>query len=130
MKTLLPLLLCTLPLVSAASDVPPDTDAHAAFAEAVSACTAATHETPHPFVRGFTIQHTVVGKDGDACKYSQTMPGDMRMECRLGEEGQAALAHEYHELAAGRMSGGTSSKPARMDDCEIVDKAGTRSKLQ
>lgn len=97
-----------------------------AFAEAIGACRAASHQAPHPFVRGFTIEHVVAGEQDGACAYSQTMPGEMRMECKLSKEGRAGLAAEFLEMAEGRMSGSTSAQPAWAGECEILTKDGKR----
>lgn len=97
-----------------------------AFAEAIEACRAASHQAPHPFMRGFTIEHVVAGEQDGACAYSQTMPGEMRMECKLSKEGRAGLAAEFLAMAEGRMSGSTASQPAWAAECEILTKDGKR----
>lgn len=101
----------------------------AEFAGALEACTAASHAAPHPFMKGFTIQHSITGEKDGACSYSQTMPGDMRMECRLTDAGRNGLAGEFREQAQGRMSGGTGKQPAWTGECEIVSKDGKRSPM-
>lgn len=101
----------------------------AGFADALDACTAATHSAPHPFMKGFTIEHTITGEAGGGCAYSQTMPGDMRMECQLSASGRGGLAGEFREQAQGRMSGGTGKQPAWTGECEIVGKDGKRTPL-
>ncbi len=83
----------------------------------------------HPFMRGFTIVHTITGEAGGGCAYSQTMPGDMRMECQLSESGRSGLAGEFREQAKGRMSGSTSAQPAWTSECEIVGKDGKRTPM-
>lgn len=97
-----------------------------AFAGHVAACEAASHQSPHPFVRGFTIDHAVAGETDGRCTYTQTMPGGMRMECGLSAEGRAALAHEFREMAEGRMSGSTESQATWTRECEIVTADGKR----
>lgn len=97
-----------------------------AFAEALVGCQPATHQGPHPFVKGFVIEHTITGETDGICAYSQTMPGGMTMDCKLTPEGRAALATEFRELAEGRMSGGTGSQPAWSKECEIVTQDGKR----
>jgi hypothetical protein len=106
----------------------PTTDA-AGFADALEACTAATHAAPHPFMKGFVIEHAIAGELDGACAYSQTMPGGMRMECKLSEAGRSGMAGDYREQAAGRMSGSTGSQPAWTSECEIVTKDGQRSPM-
>ena len=96
------------------------------FAEALEACRAATHQGPHPFVKGFVIEHTITGESGGSCAYSQTMPGQMTMDCKLSAQGRAALATEFRDLAEGRLSGGTGSQPSWSRECEIVTKDGKR----
>lgn len=44
-------------------------------------CEKFTTHTPHPFIKTFSIKHTIHGFVGDKCKYTQTMPGDGLMEC-------------------------------------------------
>ena len=101
-----------------------------AFAEALVGCRPATHEGPHPFVRGFVIEHEIVGETGATCAYTQTMPGGMTMDCKLSSDGRAALAAEFRDLAEGRMSGGTGSQPAWTRECEIVTQDGKRMPMQ
>ena len=101
-----------------------------AFAEALDACTAAQFEAPHPFMRGFTIQHKLIGPRDGSCQYTQSMPGDMTMECALSDEGKKALGDEFRAQAEGRMSGSTAKQPVWTSDCEIVAKDGKRTPLQ
>ncbi len=121
-------LVLSAPAQAAESDVPVLADA-AAFAEALEACTVASHSGPHPFMKGFTIEHAITGEADDACLYSQTMPGEMRMECRLSGSGRSGLAHEFREQAQGRMSGSKGTQPAWTSECEIVTKDGKRSPM-
>lgn len=101
-----------------------------AFAEALVGCQAATHQGPHPFVKGFVIDHAITGETDGNCAYSQTMPGQMRMECKLSVEGRAGLAAEFRDLSEGRMSGGTASQPGWSRECEIVTQDGKRMPMQ
>lgn len=101
-----------------------------AFAEALIGCRAATHQGPHPFVKGFVIEHAIAGETDGRCGYRQTMPGGMTMECQLTAEGRAGLAAEFREQAEGRMSGGTGAQPAWTRECEIVTKDGKRMPMQ
>jgi len=101
-----------------------------AFAEALVGCRPARHEGPHPFVKGFEIEHQVTGESGGVCAYTQSMPGGMTMDCKLSVEGRAALAAEFREMAEGRMSGGTSSQPSWTRECEIVTQDGKRMPMQ
>lgn len=118
------------PAAPATATSAPDAAADSlAFAASLEACVAASHRSPHPFVKGFLIEHEIRGIEGDQCAYSQTMPGDMRMECKLGEEGRHGLAEEFREMAQGRMSGGTGEQPAWTRDCEIVTADGKRMPL-
>lgn len=110
------------PVASASLDVAP-------FADAVASCQPATHSAPHPFVKGFIIEHAIRGEVDGACAYTQSMPGGMRMECALSDAGREGLAEEFREQAKGRMSGGTSRQPGWTRDCEIVDNAGKRSRM-
>ena len=76
------------------------------------------------------IDHAITGETGGACAYSQTMPGGMRMECKLSVDGRAGLAAEFREQAEGRMSGGTGAQPAWTRECEIVTRDGKRMPMQ
>lgn len=132
-----PKLLCLALLLSSpalAADPAPvdgavDIADPAAFADALEACTAATHAAPHPFMKGFEIRHVIAGDQDGTCAYSQTMPGDMRMECRLSDGGRRGLAGEFREQAQGRMSGSTGAQPAWTGECEIVAKDGKRTPM-
>ena len=116
--------------VAAPAEAAPVAADPAAFADAVAACTAATRSEPHPFVKGFVIEHAITGETEGRCDYAQTMPGGMHMSCRLGEDGRAGLAQEFRDQAAGRMSGGTSQQKAWTTDCEIVTADGKRMPMQ
>lgn len=123
-------LLSALPVFAASEPEPaPPLDA-GAFADALDACTVATHEGPHPFVRGFTIQHRIVASSDKGCEYTQTMPGDMHMACLLSDAGRAGLAEEMRRQAGGKLSGSTSQQPAWTSECEIVTKDGKRMPMQ
>lgn len=133
---LLPALALASPTQTPAAQAPPAESAAAdpaaanlAFAAALEACVPASHQSPHPFVRDFVIEHRLSGMDEDHCGYSQTMPGDMRMECKLDEPARVGLAAEFRELAEGRMSGGTGEQPAWTGSCEVVTADGKRMKL-
>lgn len=100
------------------------------FADRVAACEAATHQGPHPFVPGFTIEHTLAGPREDGrCAYAQTMPGGMRMECAFDEAGRQGFAEEFREQAHGRMSGGTGEQDPWTRDCELVLPDGKRQPM-
>lgn len=101
-----------------------------AFAEALVGCRPARHEGPHPFVKGFVIEHQITGETDATCAYTQSMPGGMTMDCKLSSEGRAALAAEFREMAEGRMSGGTASQPSWSRECEIVTQDGKRMPMQ
>jgi hypothetical protein len=97
----------------------------AALPEALRGCAPATCQQPHPFMRSFTITHTVSGPDEAACAYTQSMPGDMVMSCRFSEAGRAEFALEVEEMLAGRMSGSTSAPAsATTRECEVRDRNG------
>ncbi|ODS64989.1 MAG: hypothetical protein ABS41_00880 [Arenimonas sp. SCN 70-307] len=100
-----------------------------AFAERVAACEAASHQSPHPFMRDFAIEHAVTGETDGTCGYTQSMPGGMRMECALSEAGRDGLAAEFREMAEGRMSGSSQEKKAWTGECEIVTADGKRLKV-
>lgn len=121
-------LLCAVPVAAAEESAPP-LDA-LGFAKALDACTVATHESPHPFVRGFTIQHRIVAATTAGCEYTQSMPGGMHMTCLLSEAGRAGLADEMRRQADGKLSGSTSRSPAWSAECEIVTKDGKRMPMK
>ena len=130
MKRLLPCLVLALAPIAFAADAPPGAEAALAFADQVQACEAGTHASPHPLMRGFTIEHEVTGAGEDGrCAYSQTMPGNMRMECRFDEANRAGFADQLREQAHGRLSGGTGQQPPWASDCEIVMADGKRQKM-
>ena len=131
--------LLFVPLAAAAAldsepAAPPSPDAPAtdpaaanlAFAAALEACVPADHRSPHPFVRDYVVEHRIDGIEDGHCAYRQSMPGNMHMECKLGEAGRAGLATEFRELAEGRMSGGTGEQPAWTSDCDVVTADGKR----
>ncbi|KFL37760.1 hypothetical protein [Arenimonas donghaensis] len=100
-----------------------------AFAASLEACVVASHQSPHPFVSGFVVEHAVSGIEGEHCGYSQTMPGGMRMECRLSQAGRNGLAAEFREVAAGRLAGGTAEQAAWTRECDIITADGKRMPL-
>lgn len=97
-----------------------------AFADALEACALATHQGPHPFVGGFTVEHVVVADTEAGCEYTQSMPGDMHMACVLSESGRAGLAEELRAYAGGKLSGSSSNPPEWAAECEVVTKDGKR----
>lgn len=105
---------------------PVDITDPAAFGDAVAACAPARMELAHPFVRGFMVRHAIEGERDGRCAYTQTMPGDMRMECAFSDAGRAAYAAAFADMAAGRLAGSTGEKPAWADDCAIVTRDGRR----
>ena len=66
----------------------------------------------------------------DRDENSQTMPGQMRTECRLPADRRAGPAAEFRGQAEGRMSGGTGAQPAWTHECEIVTRDGKRTPMQ
>lgn len=108
-----------LPLARAADTPASGPDADRAFADALEACTGASHQTPHPFVRGFTAEHRITGEVDGRCGYEQTMPGNMRMACGFSAEGRKAMAAEFRARAEGRMSGSTAETKAWQHECTI-----------
>jgi hypothetical protein len=130
MKTLTACLVLSFALPVAAADTSETALDAVAFADALDSCTVASHQGPHPFVRGFTIQHQVVADTEAGCEYTQTMPGDMHMACMLSESGRAGLADEMRRQAEGKLSGSTSGRPSWSTECEIVTKDGKRLPMQ
>ena len=102
-----------------------------ALSEHLRECTPATATQPHPLMRGFTIEHAVVGAEGGRCGYTQSMPGGMRMVCAFDETVRAAFAGELRETATtGRMSGSSrEAQPAWMAACEIETTTGQRTPM-
>lgn len=119
------------PGVLAQAQTPAPPAAVRAFADALAACTPATVSTTHPLMRTFVIEHTVAGQQAGRCRYDQTMPGKMRLECAFTPEGRQAMASEIRASAeGGPMSGGTSrTQPAWTSECEIVTASGTRTPM-
>lgn len=101
------------------------------FADALDACKAAKVATPHPLMRNFVIEHTVIGEKGAVCAYTQTMPAKMTMECGFTASGRKLMAAEIRKTAeGGAMSGGTSqAQPEWAKECEIVTASGSRSPM-
>ena len=124
---LLPALLASAAALAGDAAPAPDVDpASRAFAAKVQACEKAMHQSPHPIVAGFTIEHAVHGQTEGRCIFSQTMPAGMRLECALSEQGRAGLAHEFREMAQGRMSGSTGEQAAWTRECGIILPDGKR----
>jgi len=122
------LLLVMAPL-AAAQDPPAPGEDPAAFADALAACEPAALRIPHPLVRPFFVVHTVHGEKDGRCRYDQTMPGDMTMECAFTPEGRKAMVEEIRKLAGDAILQGSTKgpQPAWTKDCEIVTKDGTRT---
>ena len=107
------------------------TDRFAAAAEsligALDTCTPVTVETPHLLVRDYDVVHIVDGmSEGGLCLYTQTMPGDMLMDCALTVDGRQAFIDEWVDLLEtasgnGSLTISTSDpSPAWAGECEIV----------
>ncbi len=97
-----------------------------AFGHAIAACAPASLGMHHPLIPSFETEHRIEGEHEGLCHYTQTMPGDMRMECDFSEAGRKAFAAEFEKLAAGQVGGSSNDKPAWADECEIVMKNGKR----
>lgn len=110
-----------------ATDAPVAADA-AAFAQAVQACSVARFAHPHPLLRGFSSEHAVLGQDAGGCRYTQSMPGGMRMDCVFDAAGREAFAAEFTAMAAGQFKAGGQSQ-GWQQACTIVDKDGKRMPL-
>jgi len=124
------LLVLTLPLAAAASQDPPAPGQDpAAFADSLQACEPAVLRIPHPLVRPFITTHTVQGLQDERCRYEQTMPSDMTMECAFTEEGRKAMAEEIRKLAGDtHLHGSTKGpQPVWAKECEIVTADGKRT---
>lgn len=115
----------------AQAPVPGTPDDVRAFAGALETCTAAKVATPHPLMKSFTIEHTVVGAKDTACLYTQTMPGKMMMECGFSATGRKAMATDLRAaLEGGALRGGTSqAQPEWAKECELVTASGARSPM-
>lgn len=122
------LFVFVLPLTAAAQDSPAPGSDPAAFADALDACQPAELRIPHPLVRPFFVEHTVHGEKDGRCRYDQTMPGDMTMECSFTEEGRKAMADQIRKLGDDAMLHGSTkdAPPAWAKECEIVTKDGKR----
>jgi len=75
-------------------------------------------------MRSFLIDHRVAGSEGDRCVYTQTVPGNMLMACRLTPEGRMELAGLIREMERGNFSGGTGRQSAMTRECEVRDSDG------
>lgn len=117
--------------VATARPTPGTPDQVAAFAASLDTCVPGKVATPHLLMKSFVVEHTVVGEAGNVCSYSQTMPGNMKMECAFSAAGRKAMAAELRNMASGgSMRGGTSqAQPAWANECEIVTASGSRSPL-
>lgn len=102
-----------------------------AFVRALESCTAATAATPHPLMKSFTVQHTIVGPTEAGCDYTQTMPGNMKMVCLLSAEGRHALSGEMRVYVKGGTISGSSSSaaPTWMTECQLESPTGQRSPM-
>jgi len=124
------LLAAALPLAAAAAQDPPAPgEDPAAFADSLEACEPAVLKIPHPLVRPFIITHTVQGVQDGRCRYEQTMPSDLTMECAFSEEGRKAMAGEIRKLAGDtHLHGSTKGpQPVWAKECEIVTADGKRT---
>lgn len=97
-----------------------------AFAARLAACEVATFSHPHPLMRGFTTEHAIEGEREHACRTTQTMPGNMRMECALSVSGRKAYAAEFEAMAAGALQGSSKDPKPWQQECEIVLPDGKR----
>ena len=122
----------TLQQPPVASAIAPSSSSEvAAFVEALNTCTAAKAATPHPLMKSFTVEHTIVGAREPGCDYRQTMPGKMAMVCVLSPEGRKAIATELSVyVKGGSISGSTSSAPpVWMNECELEMPDGKRQPM-
>jgi hypothetical protein len=98
------------------------------FAAALEECKPATQEMPHPLMANVTIKHTIVGEKNGKCAYTQSMPGNMSMECAFAPESRKSVADSLRWMVKdSRVSGSTKAPVADwMKECEIVMPSGQR----
>lgn len=99
------------PLSSLKSNAGQDTaSATIAYYDQLKTCSSHTYSYPHPMVPGFTGKHIIHGKQGDACRVSMVMPGDMTLQCAFSAETIALMTNEqaYAQARAGQIGGSSS----------------------
>ena len=98
---------------------PPPASACAHIADALRACTPAVCEEPHAFVPGAMTSYEIVGEQGGACVYAETIAGDqMLMRCRLSETERRAYADALVRFWQGEISAGSELRL----DCDYLDR--------
>ena len=101
-----------------------------AFPDALRACAPSSCGQPHVFAPNFTIEHRITGIEDNACVYTQSMPGEMTMACRLSESGRDELATDMEEFQrTGELSFSFSTEDptpetAMTRECQIRDRDG------
>jgi hypothetical protein len=98
------------------------------FAAALEECKPATQEMPHPLMPNVTIKHTVIGEKDGKCAYTQSMPGNMAMECAFTPETRKGMADQLRWMAKDSHVSGSTKAPLTgwMKECEIVMPSGQR----
>lgn len=125
-----PFALLLLPLLTGIACAQYDSAAAEKFTANVELCRPASFSHPNPLAPDFTSTHVVQGLNAEgACGYAQTMPGGMHMACAFTDSGRAAFAHEFAEMVAGHLQGGTQDSSAWQRECEVVEPDGSRTKF-
>lgn len=99
------------------------------FATRLQTCEPASFGHPHPLMRGFRTTHTIVGLRDGACRYAQTVPGGMNMECAFSDAGRNAFVGEFEAMAAGQLRTSSGDAKVWQDECELVMPDGKRKPL-
>jgi hypothetical protein len=117
-----------LPVAAASQKAAPPAIDVEPFAAALEECKPATQEMPHPLMPNVMIKHTVTGEKDGKCAYTQSMPGNMSMECAFTPETRKGMADQLRWMAKdSRVSGSTKAPmPEWMKECEIVMPSGQR----
>jgi hypothetical protein len=84
-------------------------------------------------VSGFTVEHRVVGQHAEGCAYTQSVPDDMVMSCRLSDVGRSDMASQLEDMLSGRQRSfsfrfSTADPPqdnAMTRECILHDRSGT-----
>ncbi len=89
------------------------------FPQKITACQPYSCQLQHPLVPDSISQKKIVGKSGDRCRYEESMPNGVKMQCQFKEASLKIVAEEWRKFLSGAKASNTSFNPMKTGECKI-----------
>ena len=73
------------------------------LSEKIDRCDRENCGTPHPFLEGFIVEHTIAGLLGGKCRYQQTMANNQLMACKFSPWQRKQYAELIADMNSGKL---------------------------